>query len=343
MRPSSFNWRFKGMTAMIGTLLAGVLLMASDPGSLPVYQTQQTPPAPAQAEPDPVTLEGIDVVGRPLDELIRGYVNEVARPNNGRSLARWDAPVCVGVANLRRETAEYLADRISTVAGDLGLEVGAAGCVPNLLIVATADGAAMAQELAEDHTRALRPGGAGMDAGSNAFRDFQTSDRPVRWWQVVLPTDTETGNAAVRIPGMCYGMCVGDGSAFDFAPKTYVFAASRLSTQVVENIVRTIAIVDVDDIAGLTALQLADYIAMVTLAQVDPNAEIGTYASILNVFDNPAAADSLTNWDLAYLQGLYASERNSANVRANHAEVVNTIQDAHRRLRASEDEAVTQQ
>lgn len=326
---------------MIGTLLASALLMGSDPGSLPALQSQpqQTPPAVTQTDPDQITLEGIDVVGRPLDELIRGFVNEVARPNNGRSLARWDAPVCVGVANLQRETAEYLADRISTVADDLGLRVGDAGCAPNLLVVATADGAGMAQELAEEHRRTLRPGGAGMDAGTNAFRDFQTADRPVRWWQVVLPTDSETGNAAVRIPGECYGMCTGDGSAFDYAPKTYVFAASRLSTQIVENIIRTVVIVDVDDVAGLTALQLADYIAMVTLAQIDPEAEIGSYASILNVFDNPAAADSLTNWDLAYLQGLYASERSAVNVRANHAEVANTIEEAHRRLRREAEEA----
>ena len=40
----------------------------------------------------------------------------------------------------------------------------------------------MAQELAEQHSRTLRPGGAGMDAGTSAFREFQTADRPVRWW-----------------------------------------------------------------------------------------------------------------------------------------------------------------
>lgn len=329
---------------MISTLLASALLLSSDPGSLPAFQTQsqQTPPATAQSDSDPVTLEGIDVVGRPLNDLIRGFVSEVAQPNNGRNLARWDSKICVGVINLQRETAEFLADRISTVAVDLGLEVGDAGCAPNVMIVATGDGTEMARTLAREQGRGLRPGGAGMTRGGNAFEDFQTNDRAVRWWQVSMPMDSAGNSRATRLPGDCFGSCVGDGSAAEFAPQIDVFAASRLSTQIVDNIFRTLVIVDVDDVAGLTVLQLADYIAMVTLAQVDPDAEIDGYASILNVLDNPAAADSLTNWDLAYLEGLYAAERSSTNVRANRAEVVDSITDAHQRLREGEED-VTQE
>lgn len=329
---------------MIGTLLASALLMSSDPGSLPTFpsQPQQTPPVATQGEPDPITLEGIDVVGRPLEALIRGFVYEVAHPNNGRNLARWDSRICVGVVNLQTETAQYLVDRISTVAEDIGLEVGEAGCAPNVVIVATGDGAETARTLAREQGRGLRPGGAGMTRGGNAFQDFQTGDRAVRWWQVSMPIDSASNRRATRLPGDCFGSCSSaDMSVNDYAPQIDVFAASRLNTQIVDNIFRTVVIVDVDDVAGLSALQLADYIAMVTLAQVDPDADIGSYASILNVFDNPASADSLTNWDMAYLKGLYAAERSSTNVRANNAEVVDSITDAHQRLRA-EDE-VTQE
>lgn len=329
---------------MFGTILAGALLMSGDPGSLPAYhpQPQEAPAAAAQTNGDPITLEGIDVVGRPLDELIRGFVNEVADPNRGRSLARWDAPVCVGVAFLQVETAQYIADRISTVAGDLGLDVGAPGCTPNILIIATPDGAEMARAFGDEHRRALLPGGSGMTQGRAAFAAFQTADRPVRWWQIVVPTNAQTGGRAVRIPGECSTPCYGAGSAASFAPKIST-PASRLGTDVVENIIRTIVIVDIDDVAGLSALQLADYIAMVSLAQVDPDAEIGDYASILNVLDNPAAADSLTNWDQSYLQGLYEAERSSSNARANHAAVISAIGRARERLRAGdEDEDVTQ-
>lgn len=330
---------------MIGTLLAGALLMAADPGAAASFQSlqQDTPPPAAQAEPDPITLEGIDVVGRPLDELIRGYVNEVADPNRGRSLARWNAPVCVGVAFLEVETAQYIADRISTVAGDLGLDVAGEGCTPNILIVATSDAGEMARAFGDEHRRVMRPGGSGMDQGRAAFETFQTADRPVRWWQVVMPTNADTGDRAVRIPGDCSGACYGTGSAASFAPQSRDIFASRLNTSVVENIIRTIVIVDVDDVAGLSVLQLSDYIAMVSLAQVDPDAEIGAYASILNVFEDPAAADSLTNWDQSYLDGLYEAERNSANTRANHAAVIGAIGRARERLRAGVDEEEAQE
>jgi len=90
--------------------------------------------APAQAnstaEDQAVRLEDIQVSGRRLDALIENFVSEVAAPNRGRGIARWDRSVCVGAVNLRREAAQYLVDRVSTVAEDLGLNTGDPGCTP---------------------------------------------------------------------------------------------------------------------------------------------------------------------------------------------------------------------
>ncbi|HEY0599999.1 hypothetical protein [Brevundimonas sp.] len=298
---------------------------------------QDPPPAPAPqqapAAEEPTRLEDVTVTGRPLDQLIEDFVGEVAEPNRHRGLARWEERVCVGVANLTGETAQYLADRISTVAEDVGLEVGGPGCTPNIMVVATDDGGALARTLVEERGRAFRMGGAGMDRGGDALADFVETDRPVRWWQMSLPVDAETGDRAVRIPGDCRNSCTG---AADAAPQIGVFAASRLNTQIVDALIRTIVIVDVGDVAGLSVLQLADYIAMVSLAQIDPDADTSRYASILNVFDDPEGSASVTDWDRAYLAGLYGAERNDANWRANRAEIAGEIRRAHRRARDGE-------
>lgn len=322
---------------MIGLLLAGALLAAPLP--LPRSLQAQDPVArqdPATPEAA-VELEDVVVNGRSLDALIRDFVGEVAEPNNRRGLARWEDSVCVGVANLRGETARYLSDRISTVATDIGLVAGAPGCSPNILVIATADAGGLARQLTEERRRAFRMGGAGMDRGGSALRDFVETDRPVRWWQMAMPVDSETGARAVRISGDCAGpACGGSASGGDvmaFAPNTAVFAASRLRTQIVDNLVRAVVIVDVDEVRNVTALQLADYIAMVSLAQVDPDADTSSYASILNVFEAPGVSDSLTDWDRAYLDGLYAAERNQMGVRAGRSEIVDSIRDAHEDLR----------
>jgi hypothetical protein len=311
---------------MIGVMAAIALTAAT-----------QVPPGQAAAAPQtaPTQLEEVTVTGRSLDRLIGDFVSEVAEPNRGRGLARWDRSLCVGVANLRAETAQYIVDRVSTVAEDIGLRAGAPGCTPNLLVVATDDGAAAARGLVAESRQAFRMGGAGMDRGMAALTDFQETDRPVRWWQVAMPIDSETGMRATRLAGDCQALeCnAWDGSVMGYAPIISVSSASRLNTQIVDNIFRTVVIVDIDDVSGLTVQQLADYIAMVSLAQIDPDADTSRYATILNVFEDPESAPTLTGWDTAYLEGLYQAERTDQSRAAGRAEIEASIGRAHARAR----------
>lgn len=321
------------MATMIVDLLASALLAIAPPAPANAPQ-EQTPASPEVRQDAPVQLEDVTATGRTLNQLIRDFVGEVAEPNRRRGLARWNGDVCVGVANLRGEAAQYIVDRVSTVAADLNLRAGDPGCTPNLLIVATDDGGELSRMLVQERRRAFRMGGSGMDRGGEALKDFQETDRPIRWWQMSMPVDSETGAAAVRIPGDCSAPCA---SASDYAPQISVFAASRLRTQIVDNIIRTIIIVDVDDVSHLSIQQLSDYIALVSLAQIDPNADTSGYSTVLNVFEDPQEIAGLTDWDVAYLEGLYGAERNAANGRANRTEIVDSIRRAHVRLREGQE------
>ena len=85
-----------------------------------------------------------------------------------------------------------------------------------------------------------------------------------------------------------------------------------------DQLYRSIIIVDIEAVAGLSTTQLGDYLAMVSLSQVDPEAETGAYDTILNLFDNPSAVPEMTAWDRAYLTALYSSpsRRRSAGAQA---------------------------
>jgi len=315
---------------MIAIVLAGLLAASPALGDSPPQSVPQLPPVSAEA---PVQLEDVEVTGASLDSLIRSFVNGVAAPNRRRGLARWEDRICVGVANLRAEPAQYIVDRISTVAEDIGLTPGEPGCAPTIIIVASSDPSGLAESLVRERRRAFRMGGTGMDRGGVALRDFVASQAPVRWWQVALPVDSETGLRAVRIPGECNDPCQ---KPEDYAPIISVFSASRLTTQIVDNLTRAIVILDINQVGQVSIEQLADYVAMVSLAQIDPEADTGRYASILNVFDRPDTAPGLTDWDRAYLTGLYGAERNRLNLRANRAEVADSIHRAHRDVRNAE-------
>lgn len=318
---------------MIELLLAG-LIASMTPETPP--QARSAPQTASQDPEAPTRLEDIEVTGRSLESLVRDFVNDVAAPVPRRNLARWNAPVCVGMspAFLGMETAQYIVDRVSTVAADVGLRTGAPGCTPNIIVAASDAPKGTAAAMIARNRLIFRPGGAGMEMGGARLRAFRDSDQPVRWWPVSIPTDSTTGARAVRLPADCQEPCTMESmDTLNYAPSISLMSSSRISTQIVDDLMRVVVIVDANKVNGLTAQQLADYIAMVSLAQINPDADTSRYASILNVFEEPDYAASLTDWDLAYLRGVYGAQRNQKLAGANRSEIVGSIQRAHRDLR----------
>ncbi|WP_156320445.1 hypothetical protein [Brevundimonas sp. AAP58] len=164
-----------------------------------------------------------------------------------------------------------------------------------------ADATAMVGTLAEERRRAFRPGTSGLERGERAFQAFLNGDRPVRWWHLSMPVDAETGARATRLPGD-----IRSGGA-PSAPYVSTIA-SRLNTQVRDDIFKALIFVDIDQLHDVTAAQLADYLALVALAQIDPEAELVGYDSILNLFvERSGAPDGLTDWDRSFLEALYTT------------------------------------
>ena len=294
-----------------------------------------SPQAVAQAAPvadpsvvAPVDLDEILVQGRSLRNTTQTFVREVGAPARTRGLARWRGGLCAGVANLQNDTAQYIVDRVSDVARDVGLSAGAPGCTPNVLVIATQNAKAFTPMFVASRPRLFVVGGSGMDRGRSQLASFENSDQPVRWWHVSAPIDPDSGQIAVRIPGACDGDC---GGPLSYAPKLNV-TASRLMNRTEDDLKRVFIIVDVDKIANVSVEQLGDYIAMVALAQINPDADTGGYSTILNVFENPSDTPGLTLWDRTYLKGLYEAVITRANTGAARQEVVSSIIRTHNDL-----------
>ncbi len=316
------------VTAFVAALLASTPQAASP-------QTSPVVPPPSQQEP--VDLEDIVVEGRNLRRATEDFVREVGAPARDRGLARWRDGICVGVVNLHTDTAQYLADRVSDVARDLGLIGHAPECHPSVIIIATTDASAFTERFVATRPRMFRVGGSGMDRGDAALRAFETVDRPVRWWTVSVPIDSDTGDIAVRLPGQVAGAGTGEGSVMEYAPLITVRGPSHFRTPIVDDTKRVFIIIDVDRLGAATTEQLADYVAMVALAQIDPEADTSGYATILNLFDDPARTPGLTNWDKAYLGGLYDAERTRRNRSSHEEEIAGSILRVHRDITAAED------
>lgn len=268
----------------IVSLFAALALFQEPP------QAQPSPPAAPQESP--VSLSDVVVEARRLEELTRNFVREVSAPANNRGLARWRGGVCVAVVNIRTEVAQPLADRISQVAMEYGLRPGDPGCRPNIVVTFADDGQAMGDAMVERRRRIFRVGVGGLDRGNVALRDFRESDRPVRWWHVSVPTDANTGTPGIRLPG-------GD------APEVMGEGLVNQGRWIRDDLNKVIIVVDITQIDGAMLPQLADYLALVALMQVDPDADTSSYSTILNLFEDPEGSPGLTDWDRAYLEALY--------------------------------------
>jgi hypothetical protein len=318
-------------------MLGLVVSMAVALGGLGQVQPHIWPPAPAQDIPaqQEVSIEGIDVVGQRLRDATRTFVEEVAAPPSGRNLATWPDRVCVGVLNLRGQPAQALIERVSAVAASVGLGVGEEGCRPNVIIHFTEDANAAARSFARDNRRGFRVGLSGSDRGETAFSTFQNSRRPVRWWHVSVPVNADTGISQSRLPGMPPPDTPDNPTRpSDFGPMAAVIQPSRIQDPLRDSLSRVMIIVDVDEIQDVTFVQLADYISMIALAQIDPGADTSAADTILNIFDG-AGPEALTPWDHAYLEALYVAVQNQANPNSNTSSIADIMA---RRLRAQQAE-----
>jgi hypothetical protein len=80
---------------------------------------------------------------------------------------------------------------------------------------------------------------------------------------------------------------------------------SRLKSGVNDAIWGSLILVDAGKLDDVTWPQLADYLAMVSLSQVDPDAQPSGYDSILNLFSADNPPPGMTDMDRTYLRALY--------------------------------------
>jgi len=265
-------------------------------------------------------------------EQIQSFVEQItAVPPAVDQIARWNDDICLSVAGLDEEQGQYIVDRISYRAEAVGLDAGREGCRPNVFVFFANDADDFARRLVDErkslfayyHEEHI------VTLGREALTAFAETPRPVRWWHVTqtrgadgdrLGSD-QAGNRSPPPPEM------DRTEPPDADALTGVQAVRSQGTRIRaaerQDFNRVIVIVDGQRAAGYPVDSIADYIAMVTLAQIDPRAQTRDYPTVLNLFaDDPEnAAFEMTNWDAAYLEGLYRSTRNAASARQQVREI----------------------
>jgi hypothetical protein len=281
---------------------------------------QQAPPEsaapPAPAPPaDDSTIEGLVVTASPKTEteVIQAFVADITGETSDGKVARWDLKVCPGVTGVKPAYAQFINDRISKVAGELGLGIGEPGCHVNILIVFTSDSDNFVKKALAQDASVFSKYDLTMTAGRKALKAFETSTAPVRWWHV---THRVTADGIQYVPGQ----------------SVRVRGATRTKSNARSDFDRAIVVVDASRVRSVRFAAFADYLAFVSLAQIDPEADAGGVPTILSLFADRDAgrepAAGMTDWDNAYLAGVYGARRDARTGDAQKADVVRSMSGA---------------
>jgi len=202
----------------------------------------------------------------------------------------WHRGVCVGATGLPAQQAQFLVDRVSQRAREVGLRPGRPGCEANVVVVFTGDPNGVASQI----TRSRDFGGGGRAQTSNreALQEFTRGRAPVRWWYVWQTVDDNGELANQDQRG-------GRGPEVNVQDRRIGRGRTR------DDLTHVFIVIDGPQIANVNMNALADYVAFAALAQVDANATTGGQPSVLGLFTDSQPVTALTPWDQATLRALY--------------------------------------
>jgi len=259
---------------------------------------------PPQA-PSPLPEVTVEATRAAFAHRVDAFVRAITRNpgfSDEESLVRWRTPICLLAAGLAIEDVKYLTARLSQISSSVGVPLARLPCQPNFVIVATPE---PERVLDAWYARDSRLFGNAPPARIREFLETSRS-RPVRvWYNINLGRKSGVRNG-------------------HFIPSDQRAESSPFIGNAVFDISSVFAIIDTNRTEHTTLDQLAGYLAIAGLTNIDLDAELGSAPSILRLFASPGEnqPSDLSGWDAAFLRALYASNQASRAQRVEIAERV---------------------
>jgi hypothetical protein len=141
------------------------------------------------------------------------------------------------------------------------------------------------------------------------INSFLHSKHPIRCW---YNTEFRSSDGDAVSPDTLVAGLSGSGLEMMRAPINKVREATRLRYTAVQNLSSVIIVVDMNRTQDLNVGQLADYVAMVGLAEVRVDADLGEAPTILRLFkESTHPPQGLSAWDQDFLYSLYNTSQQS--------------------------------
>jgi hypothetical protein len=218
------------------------------------------------------------------------FVNSHSQPKDSGTgtLSRWKEAVCVKTEGLPPAFEDYVSARVEAIAAAVKTPQQKRNpCNPNVYVIFTNEPQRFIDTAIEKNPEIL---GYHYTA---QLKKLKTIDRPIQAWHVT-GLQSEADLSSVVLDSV-------------WAPPLIAPSATPISTGVHSFILFTLVVVDGKKVSGYPLGAIADYIAMLALAQVRLIDHCGELPSILDLMATACArtkSQSITAADLAYLQSL---------------------------------------
>jgi hypothetical protein len=252
-----------------------------------------------------------------LRHQVDGFVESVVVKQWNDAPVRWNQPVCPLVAGLPKPVGELILERISKAALEAHAPLAGRVCHPNLYVMATDDPDVLVKKSwAHDwHMFGVFDAADAHEPGVEAVGRFMHSQRPIRvWYNTGLSCNggvspgaatSTTVTAGYGPPGNASTGMGGFSLSGTAPPSCGGVDTHLIRTSTWSNIRSAVVVIDVRRVKHASIQQMADYVALVGLADVRLNADSVPEPSILQLFGHAPPPQGLSLWDRALLYSLY--------------------------------------
>jgi hypothetical protein len=239
------------------------------------------------------------------------FVHKVTRLE-GEFVGRWGNFVCPLVVGVSDAQAQFIRHRIIEVQNTVRRKPSKpdAKCRPNLFVIVS------------DETDQVVADWKERDPGMFRWKSREGVSRsggtgPVRTWHnaILVGADNEAINQVSPLNQVAALNETSTGSRLNISAPSCPMSG-RIAAGCWEHIDAVVVLVDARAIGKVSVAQVADYISVVSLSQIDLSSDLGNVNSILRLFAQPqpeVLPTGITEWDYAFLMGLYRVSYSPAN------------------------------
>jgi hypothetical protein len=233
-----------------------------------------------------------------LEQRVRAFISGGFHDLYLESLARWNTAICPLVVGLPPEQADTFRTHLFEIATAAGAQIVRQPCEANFAVIASAN---PNEVLKGWYKRDYHLFG---DAIGLRIRMFLDAPDPIRVW---YNTTHKVANASPSTASIS-GLSVNGNPNIEVNDHA---EPSRIVSNEIRSFASVVVVIDSGRTRDVSLEQLADYVAMVGLAETEHNMNVSSAPTVLRLFSTSGQPrpSGLSEWDTAFLKALYRTDQ----------------------------------